>query len=268
MMANEVVVGVLETPNGKRRLMECRANENDPATGHWEHPSGAVEPGEDASDALGRVLRETLGIEIEETEHLGAGQVRDTHQQERIWIEVYRCKRWKGEPAPQVGQQLRWMTKSEATKKPCSESTTTVEKMARHAKKRERREERRTTHPWITLMFLAVIAAALVTSIGTTAPSKLNPVQISAAGCPIPSSTAWAPIRHVLELANAVAGQGHCRLLALEVLRHHLTIALAVGASAASLWGLAGGPRRARRTLPLSCLLIMLSSTTAWIPWS
>ncbi|HET6631892.1 MAG TPA: Nudix family hydrolase [Rhodanobacteraceae bacterium] len=102
--ALEVVAGVLQRRDG-RVLLSQRTAGRDQA-GRWEFPGGKREPGEGATAALARELREELGIEalafaplIALPWNVGARALR---------LEVLRVTRWHGEPAGCEGQALRW----------------------------------------------------------------------------------------------------------------------------------------------------------------
>jgi mutator protein MutT len=73
--------------------------------GHWEFPGGKCEPGEALDACLTRELREELGVEAAVT-----GRVLTTtyeYDGRRVELHFLRC-RLLGDPAPQMGQQMRW----------------------------------------------------------------------------------------------------------------------------------------------------------------
>lgn len=75
--------------------------------GLWEFPGGKLEPGEDPRDALVRELQEELGIRALEATPLIA--VRHDYGEKRVLLDVWRLRRWKGEPHGREGQPMRWV---------------------------------------------------------------------------------------------------------------------------------------------------------------
>ena len=75
--------------------------------GLWEFPGGKCEPGETLSGCLARELREeldvavTVGDEVFTTVH--------AYLERPVELHFLRCE-LIGEPAPQLGQQMRWAT--------------------------------------------------------------------------------------------------------------------------------------------------------------
>jgi mutator protein MutT len=80
--------------------------------GSWEFPGGKVEPGETRVQALGRELREELGITL-------VGQprplirVRHAYPFGEVLIDMWVVTRYEGEPRGLDGQNLRWCTQDE-----------------------------------------------------------------------------------------------------------------------------------------------------------
>jgi 8-oxo-dGTP diphosphatase len=74
--------------------------------GHWEFPGGKCQTGETLENCLVRELREELdvdaivGAEIFTTSH--------DYPDRRVELHFFRCD-LIGEPAPQQGQQMRWV---------------------------------------------------------------------------------------------------------------------------------------------------------------
>ena len=78
--------------------------------GLWEFPGGKCEPGETLTGCLARELREELdvavavGDELFTTVHAYSGRSVELH--------FLRCELF-GEPAPQLGQQMRWAARAD-----------------------------------------------------------------------------------------------------------------------------------------------------------
>ena len=74
--------------------------------GQWEFPGGKCEPGETLRACLFRELREELNVEAS----IGDLVLTTTHEypERRVELHFIRCG-LDGEPAPQLGQQMRWI---------------------------------------------------------------------------------------------------------------------------------------------------------------
>lgn len=78
--------------------------------GYWEFPGGKCEPGETLADCLARELREELavaarvGVELFTTTHI--------YPERRVELHFLRCE-LVGDPAPQFGQEMRWVPRRE-----------------------------------------------------------------------------------------------------------------------------------------------------------
>lgn len=103
-----VVAGVAEDDQG--RLLVTRRLEGTHLAGLWEFPGGKCEPGESHEACLRRELNEELGVdadvggEILATEHAYPDRLITLH---------FRWCRLKGEPRPQLGQELRWIARAD-----------------------------------------------------------------------------------------------------------------------------------------------------------
>ena len=78
--------------------------------GYWEFPGGKCDPGETHAACLARELREELDVEVAVGEELFA----TTHAYPDCAVELHflRCE-LLGDPRPQVGQEMRWVARSE-----------------------------------------------------------------------------------------------------------------------------------------------------------
>ncbi len=101
----DVAVGVLQRPDGTVLFGQRPAGK--PYAGWWEFPGGKLEPGETVGQALGRELREELGIEIAASSPWIVREHRYPHAHVRLHF--HRVEDWRGEPRAGEGQALRWL---------------------------------------------------------------------------------------------------------------------------------------------------------------
>jgi mutator protein MutT len=78
--------------------------------GFWEFPGGKCEPGESLAECLARELREELDVEAT----IGAPLLTTTrpYSDRRVELHFLRCE-LRGEPAPQQGQEMRWVARGD-----------------------------------------------------------------------------------------------------------------------------------------------------------
>jgi 8-oxo-dGTP diphosphatase len=78
--------------------------------GFWEFPGGKCEPGETHATCLVREIREELGVEAD----VGGEVLATTHAYPDRQVELHflRCD-VGGTPAPQLGQEMRWVAREE-----------------------------------------------------------------------------------------------------------------------------------------------------------
>ncbi len=78
--------------------------------GHWEFPGGKCEPDETLVACLSRELREELDVGVT----VGDLLLTTTHDypERRVELHFVRCG-LEGEPAPQLGQEMRWTPREE-----------------------------------------------------------------------------------------------------------------------------------------------------------
>lgn len=77
--------------------------------GYWEFPGGKCEAGEDHAACLARELREELAVEARVGKELFA--TTHTYADREIEIHFIRCG-IVGDPAPQLGQEMRWVARA------------------------------------------------------------------------------------------------------------------------------------------------------------
>jgi 8-oxo-dGTP diphosphatase len=78
--------------------------------GYWEFPGGKCAPGESLAACLMRELREELDVDG----HVGDEILTTTHRYPDRAVELHflRCE-VRGTPAPQQGQELRWVARGD-----------------------------------------------------------------------------------------------------------------------------------------------------------
>jgi mutator protein MutT len=78
--------------------------------GYWEFPGGKCERGEDHAACLARELREELAVDV----RVGDELLATTHAYPDRAVELHfiRCE-IAGDPAPQVGQDVRWVPRDD-----------------------------------------------------------------------------------------------------------------------------------------------------------
>ena len=92
------------------RLLVTQRQKGAHLEGYWEFPGGKCDPGETHDACLTRELREELavaaavGTEIMATTHV--------YPDRRVELHFFHC-RLLGTPAPQIGQEMRWVTREE-----------------------------------------------------------------------------------------------------------------------------------------------------------
>jgi 8-oxo-dGTP diphosphatase len=92
------------------RLLVTRRQPGTHLEGSWEFPGGKCDPGETLETCLARELREELavsaivGAEILTTTH--------TYPDRSVELHFFQC-RLRGTPVPQMGQEMRWVTRDE-----------------------------------------------------------------------------------------------------------------------------------------------------------
>ena len=100
----DVAVAVLIRSDGKALLARRPASKV--YSGYWEFPGGKVERGEPIRDALGREVREELGIEVERAYPWITRVFAYPHATVRLHF--HRVYAWRGEPRALEHQAIAW----------------------------------------------------------------------------------------------------------------------------------------------------------------
>lgn len=101
-----VAVGILIDP-ATGAVLVSRRPDHAHQGGRWEFPGGKVEAGETVLGALGRELREELGVELQTAEPLL--QTCHTYPEKTVLLDVWRVIAYRGRPQGQEGQPLAWL---------------------------------------------------------------------------------------------------------------------------------------------------------------
>jgi 8-oxo-dGTP diphosphatase len=101
----QVAVGVVLSPDGRQVLLGQRPA-GKPYAGWWEMPGGKLEAGETVLQALGRELREELGIEVTKAQ---VWRVLE-HEYPHAHVQLHFCKvlGFTGTPQSLEAQALAW----------------------------------------------------------------------------------------------------------------------------------------------------------------
>lgn len=110
----EVVAAVIERPDGSFLL--AQRPQGKVYAGWWEFPGGKVETGEPLAQALGRELREELGIRIVKA-YPWISRVH-VYEHGTVMIHFFRVVEWQGEPHPHEGQAFVWQRIDRLTVEP------------------------------------------------------------------------------------------------------------------------------------------------------
>ncbi len=108
-MALKVVAGILCR---EERFLVCQRSGDGAFPDKWEFPGGKIEPGEDGTAALGRELREELGISVESAREV----FRHAHvyaDGTRVELTFFEVRAFAGEPRNRVFRRIAWVTADE-----------------------------------------------------------------------------------------------------------------------------------------------------------
>jgi 8-oxo-dGTP diphosphatase len=105
MLPVHVAVGVIL--DRERNILITRRAADSHQGGLWEFPGGKVEQGETLAVALGRELREELGIDISRTSPLL--EIRHDYGDKAVLLDVHVVWEFAGEPRGLEDQPLAWV---------------------------------------------------------------------------------------------------------------------------------------------------------------
>jgi 8-oxo-dGTP diphosphatase len=91
------------------RVLVAKRPEGKTMAGLWEFPGGKVAHGETPEVALVRELAEELAIEVCETCLYPLSFASHAYEDFHLLMPLFACRKWEGIPAPQEGQDIRWL---------------------------------------------------------------------------------------------------------------------------------------------------------------
>jgi len=106
---NTIVVTAAVIEHGGRFLV-TRRQPGVHLEGFWEFPGGKCEPGEDLRSCLQREIREELAVDATVGEKIFS--TRHEYVERTVELHFFACD-LRGEPSPQLGQQMRWVSRDE-----------------------------------------------------------------------------------------------------------------------------------------------------------
>ncbi len=100
-----VAVGVIR--NAKGEVLIALRSPQSHQGGLWEFPGGKLEAGENAFGALGRELKEELGLQLQSAHPL----IKITHQypDRSVLLDVWSVSHFEGVPSGREGQPVKWV---------------------------------------------------------------------------------------------------------------------------------------------------------------
>jgi len=91
------------------RVLLAKRPEGKPMAGLWEFPGGKIQEGETPEEALVREVHEELGIDITASCLAPLAFASHSYDDFHLLMPLFACRVWKGELAPQEGQELKWV---------------------------------------------------------------------------------------------------------------------------------------------------------------
>lgn len=104
------------------RILLAKRPEGKAMAGLWEFPGGKCEAGETPESALVRELKEELGVDITESCLAPLTFASHYYADFHLFMPLYVCRIWKGEPVAREGQELKWVYPHKMTALPMPEA--------------------------------------------------------------------------------------------------------------------------------------------------
>ena len=104
-----VFVGAVALVDMDGRVLMAQRPEGKSMAGLWEFPGGKVEEGETPEATVVRELKEELGIDITQSCLAPFTFASHSYDDFHLFMPLYLCRVWKGEPHGAEGQNLKWV---------------------------------------------------------------------------------------------------------------------------------------------------------------
>jgi 8-oxo-dGTP diphosphatase len=91
------------------RVLVAQRPPGKPMAGLWEFPGGKLHAGETPERCLIRELKEELGVDTEASCLAPLTFASHGYDGFHLLMPLFVCRVWRGDPAPQEGQALRWL---------------------------------------------------------------------------------------------------------------------------------------------------------------
>lgn len=108
----ETIVVTAAVVEREGRFLVTRRQKGVHLEGYWEFPGGKCDAGEALDACLVRELREELAVAARVVNEIF--RVTHDYPDRSVELHFFRCE-IAGDPAPQLGQELRWVTRAELT---------------------------------------------------------------------------------------------------------------------------------------------------------
>lgn len=102
-------VTALALVDEQKRVLLTRRPEGKALAGLWEFPGGKLQDGETPEDGLVREIREELGLSLAAEALTPLTFASHAYDAFHLFMPLYLCRSWRGEPEALEGQALAWV---------------------------------------------------------------------------------------------------------------------------------------------------------------
>lgn len=96
--------------NGKNQVLLATRPPGKSMAGLWEFPGGKVKPAETPENTLIRELLEELKITVKAVDLRFVTEISHKYEDFHLKMPLFLCRHWIGEPTPQEGQEICWVS--------------------------------------------------------------------------------------------------------------------------------------------------------------